>query len=66
MSVGDVGTMVDLAARVDMHPVRLAGRTMGLSRSESEEGPGFWAACGASLLVGVAIGFVVCPYVIKR
>lgn len=66
MELGDVGAWVDLASRVDTHPYRLAGRTLGMSEREVDAGPTFWAAVGASFFAGVTVSVLALPALLNR
>lgn len=64
-SFGDVGTIVDLAQKVDTQPLRLSGRLLGLSGDEQAAMPS-WAGVTGAFLVGAAVGWVLWPHVLRK
>lgn len=60
-SIGDVSTIIDLASRVDANPVRLAGRTLGLSADEQQAGVPKLAVLGGVAMLSFAATIVVVP-----
>ncbi len=63
LSLADVTSVIEVARKVDSNPVSLAGRMLGFSPQEQQDGIPTWAWVVLGVGAGVAVALVVVPKV---
>ena len=66
MTLTDLGTLADVAQKVDANPLSLFGRFLGLSQDEQQAGVPPWAWCVAAFVAGSALTIKYGPAIARR
>ena len=66
VSLTDLGTLADVAQKVDVNPLALAGRFLGLSKEEQQAGIPAWSWCTVAFVAGIVVAVKYGPAVADK